>query len=122
MITLTATATDNVAVASVQFKVDNANTGAPVTAAPYSYSLNTTTLANGSHAIAAVAADTAGNRATSTVVTVNVNNATPGPSITSLTPTSGLVGASGAINGANFRATPGQSTGTFNATTRNPHG
>ncbi len=120
MITLTATATDNVAVASVQFKVDNANTGAPVTAAPYSYLLNTTTLANGSHAIAAVAADTAGNTATSTVVTVNVNNATPGPSITSLTPTSGLVGASVTISGANFGATQGTSTVTFNGTAATP--
>jgi hypothetical protein len=42
---ISATASDNVAVASVQFKVDGANTGSPVTAAPYRYTLNTTTLA-----------------------------------------------------------------------------
>src|SRR5256712_13489055 len=35
-VTVTASATDNVAVASVQFKVDNANTGTAITAAPYS--------------------------------------------------------------------------------------
>src|SRR5260370_1165177 len=38
----------------------------------------------------------------------------PGPSITSLNPTSGLVGASVTIRAANFGATPGTSTVTFN--------
>jgi len=37
----------------------------------------------------------------------------PGPSITSLNPTSGLVGASVTITGANFGATQGTSTVTF---------
>src|SRR5260221_516461 len=55
-VTVTANATDNVAVASVQFKVDNANTGPAITATPYSYSLNTTTLSNGNHVLTAVAA------------------------------------------------------------------
>src|SRR5690349_328171 len=74
---ITATASDNVAVASVQFKVDSANTGLPVTAAPYRYTLNTTTLANGNHTLAAVASDTAGNSTTSASVTVTVNNGPP---------------------------------------------
>src|SRR4029077_14220700 len=48
-VTMTASATDDVAVASVQFKVDSANTGAAITSAPYSYALNTTALADGNH-------------------------------------------------------------------------
>src|SRR5207245_1378804 len=40
----------------------------------------------------------------------------PAPSITSLNPTSGLVGASVTIAGANFGATQGTSTVTFNGT------
>ncbi len=78
---LTASATDDVAVASVQFKVDNANTGAAITAAPYSYALSTTTLSDGNHILTAVATDTSGNATTSAGVSVKVNNATPAPSI-----------------------------------------
>src|SRR5271157_439652 len=44
----------------------------------------------------------------------------PGPSITSLNPTSGLVGASVTITGANFGATQGTSTVKFNGTTATP--
>jgi NADPH-dependent 7-cyano-7-deazaguanine reductase QueF-like protein len=73
-ITVTANASDNVAVASVQFRVDGNNVGAPVTFAPYTYSLNTTTLANGSHTLTAVAKDTSGNTATSAAVSITVNN------------------------------------------------
>jgi len=64
-VTMTATASDNVAVAGVQFKVDNANTGAAITAAPYNLALNTTTLSDGNHILTAVATDTSGNTATS---------------------------------------------------------
>jgi hypothetical protein len=73
---LSATATDNVGVASVQFKVDSASTGSPVTVAPYTYTLNTTTLSNGNHILTAVATDTSGNSATSAAVAVVVNNTT----------------------------------------------
>jgi hypothetical protein len=113
--TVSANATDNVAVASVQFKVDNANTGAAITAAPYNYSLNTTALSNGNHIIAASATDTSGNTATSAGVAIKVNNTSSTvPSITSLNPTSGPVGTSVTITGANFGATQGTSTVTFN--------
>src|SRR5436309_13273795 len=115
-VTLTADASDNVAVANVQFKVDNANTGIAITAAPYSYALNTTTLSDGNHILTAVATDTSRNTATSTGVPVKVNNPTLAPSITSLNPTSGLVGASVTIAAANFGATQGTSTVTFNGT------
>src|SRR2546430_15113708 len=117
---LTASASDNVAVASVQFKVDSANTGAAVTAAPYTYALNTAALSNGNHTLTAVATDTSGNTAASAGVPVSVNNATPAPSIASLNPTSGLVGMSVTITGANFGMTQGTSTVTFNGTAATP--
>jgi hypothetical protein len=119
-VTLTATASDDVAVASVQFRVDSGNIGAPITTAPYSYSLNTTTLADGTHVLTAVATDTSGNTATSSGVTVAVNNASPAPSISSLNPTSGLVGTSVTITGANFGSSQGTSTVKFNGTAATP--
>jgi len=119
--TVSANATDNVAVASVQFKVDNANTGAVITAAPYNYSLNTTTLSNGNHIVTALATDTSGNTATSAGVAVKVNNTSVTvPSITSLNPTSGVVDTSVTITGANFGATQGTGTVKFNGTAATP--
>src|SRR5216683_7914026 len=47
-------------------------------------------------------------------------NPPPPPSITSLNPTSGLVGTSVTIAGANFGATQGTSTVKFNGTTATP--
>ena len=73
-IAVVATASDNVEVAGVQFKVDGAATGAEVTSAPYAYSLNTLLFYNGDHTITAVARDASGNRATSADVSVTVNN------------------------------------------------
>jgi hypothetical protein len=82
-ITITASASDNVAVASVQLQVDGANVGAADTNSPYNFSLNTTTLSNGSHTLTAVAVDTLRNQTTSAAVAVTVSNSvstgTPGP-------------------------------------------
>jgi hypothetical protein len=61
-------------VASVQFYLDGAPLGAPLTAAPYQLTWNTTTVANGNHALAAAALDTAGNVGTSGSITVAVSN------------------------------------------------
>src|SRR5467141_1609296 len=118
--TLNANASDDVAVASVQFKVDSANTGAAITAAPYSYALNTTALSDGNHILRAVATDTSGNTTTSAGGAVKVNNATPAPSIAILNPTAGLVGTSVTVVGANFGATQGTSTVTFNGIAGTP--
>jgi hypothetical protein len=107
------TATDNVAVQNVQLKIDNANYGAAVTSAPYVIPVNTGTLSNGNHILTAVATDTSNNSATSSAVAVKVNNAAAIPSIASLSPTSGVVGTSVTIGGANFGATQGTSTVTF---------
>ncbi|TMQ51968.1 MAG: hypothetical protein E6K74_12810, partial [Candidatus Eisenbacteria bacterium] len=58
--TVSASASDNVGVVGVQFKLDGANLGAEDTAAPYSISWDTTGASNGSHSLTAVARDAAG--------------------------------------------------------------
>jgi hypothetical protein len=73
-VTVSADASDNVAVAGVQFFVDGSPLGAEDTAAPYSAAWNTTTVANGSHPLTARARDAAGNSTTSAVITVTVAN------------------------------------------------
>ncbi|HSL20199.1 MAG TPA: Ig-like domain-containing protein [Vicinamibacterales bacterium] len=76
-VTVTASASDNVGVVGVQFKVDGTDVGAQDTTPPYSVTWNTTTVPNGSHALTAVARDAAGNQTTSGTVTVTVSNAAP---------------------------------------------
>ena len=75
-ITLTASASDNVGVAGVQFFLDSLDNplGAEDTSAPYQGSWNTAAVSNGQHVIAAVARDAAGNRTTSSTVTITVSN------------------------------------------------
>ncbi|MDE3057019.1 MAG: T9SS type A sorting domain-containing protein [Bacteroidota bacterium] len=77
-ITIGASASDNVGVAGVQLTVDGANFGSEITSAPYSTPLNTAQYANGTHTIAAVARDAAGNKATASV-SVTISNTTPPP-------------------------------------------
>jgi hypothetical protein len=72
-ITLNATATDNVGVTKVEFYVDGTLKGTD-TAAPYATTLDSTTLANGSHSLVAKAYDAAGNVGTSTAVAFSVSN------------------------------------------------
>ena len=74
-ITVSASASDNVGVVGVQFQLDGANAGSEDTSAPYSVPWDTTSASNGSHTITAVARDAAGNRTTSSPVTVTVSNA-----------------------------------------------
>ena len=73
-ITVSATATDNVSVVGVQFKLDNANLGAETTIPLYTFTWNTTTVANGTHTLTAVARDAAGNVAISAPVSVMAAN------------------------------------------------
>jgi hypothetical protein len=73
-ITVTATASGGTGIAGVQFAVDGNNIGTPVTAPPYSVTLNTTKLSNGAHILTAIAQDTSGSTDSSTPVTVNVSN------------------------------------------------
>ena len=64
--------------AGVQFLVDNGTAlGAEDTTSPYSVSWNTTTVANGTYTLTAVARDAADNKTTSAPVTVTVDNPIP---------------------------------------------
>jgi PKD repeat protein len=76
-VSVTANAADAVGVAGVQFRLDNASLGNEDTSAPYAVTWNTTSVANGTHVLTAVARDAAGNSATSTSVTLTVNNLLP---------------------------------------------
>ena len=78
MITVSASASDNVGVAGVQFKLDGANLGAEVTVAPYTVAWDTTTVVDGPHILTAIARDAAGNPAGSDPVAISVSNAVPG--------------------------------------------
>ena len=69
-------ASDNVGVARVDLLV-NGVVKASDTTAPYQLSWNTTTFANGSAQLKAIAYDAAGNSGPSAIVTVNVANAPP---------------------------------------------
>ena len=114
-VTLTASSSDNVGIASVQFKLDSSvNIGALGTTSPYSISWSTIGTSNGSHTIVAVVSDMAQNHSTSTVASVIVNNAGLS-SITTLAPSAtstfsivfnGLVtndgGASTTVRGFNY--------------------
>ncbi|MHB1056408.1 MAG: CehA/McbA family metallohydrolase [Rhodanobacter sp.] len=72
-ITLNATASDDVGVARVEFYVDGA-LKATDSSSPYSATIDSTTLADGSHALVAKAYDAAGNVGSSGTVSFNVAN------------------------------------------------
>jgi hypothetical protein len=94
-IPLTATATDDVGVVGVQFKVDGAKVGSEVTAAPYSVPWNTALLADGTHTVTATARDDAGGTTvkTSTVTVANTGGDPFPPTLGTLVP---------AVNGTVF--------------------
>jgi len=73
-----ATASDDVGVAGVQFKLDDADLGGEDTTAPYAVSWDPSTASEGPHTLTAVARDDAGNMTTSEPVTVTVSHA-PAP-------------------------------------------
>jgi len=72
--TLYASASDDVNVAAVQFYIDGAAFGTEITAAPFTITWNTSAGSSGSHTVTAIARDGAGNRTTSSPVTVTVDN------------------------------------------------
>jgi hypothetical protein len=72
-VTVTATASDNVGVTSIQIYIDGTQVATGPTS-PLNYSWNTANASNGSHTIFSKASDAAGNVGTSTTVTVTVNN------------------------------------------------
>jgi len=101
VISVTADATDNVAVAGVQFFLDGNLLGAEDTAAPYAITWNTASVPNGSHTLTARARDAAGNNTVSSPVNVTVNNSAP----------SGLVLALGLNEGSGSTANDASGTG-----------
>lgn len=70
-VTVAATASDNVAVLGVQFKLGTNNLGVEDTTSPYSVSWNTSALQPGTYTLTAVARDAAQSK-TSTAVTVTI--------------------------------------------------
>ena len=85
-VNLTATASDNVAVASVQFTVDGSLVGPAITASPYAMMWDSTSVAPGNHSVSAIATDTAGNTATASPITVTVSTSTSGTATNSTGP------------------------------------
>ena len=74
IVNVTADASDNVAVAGVQFLVDGVNSGVEDTVAPYVLAWDSRGVANGAHNLTARARDAAGHLTLSAAVTVNVAN------------------------------------------------
>ncbi len=73
-VTVSANASDNVGVTSVQFLLDGAALGSADTTSPYSIAWNTATASNGAHTLSARASDAAGNTGTATTINVTVSN------------------------------------------------
>lgn len=76
-VTVSATAADNTGgsgVAGVQFKLDGSNLGAEDTSSPYGISWDSASVSNGLHSLTAVARDIAGNKGTSSPISVTVSN------------------------------------------------
>ena len=101
-VTVQASASDNVGVARVDLLANNVVV-ATSNVAPYAFSWNTTSYANGSVTLAARAYDAAGNAATSANVTVNVSNSTGGGAVSDTTPP--VVNLSSPLDGTTVNGT-----------------
>jgi hypothetical protein len=75
--TVSATATAQIGLPSVQFYVDNIPLGSPVTNPPFMTTWNTGTATDGSHVVTALATDEGGLVGTSAPVSVTVDNSHP---------------------------------------------
>jgi len=73
-VSVTATASDNIAVTKMEIYIDGTLQTSNTNATSLTYSWNTTTFANGSHTIVSKAYDAAGNVGTSATITVTVSN------------------------------------------------
>src|SRR5262249_23422038 len=106
-VTASAAASSSVGVTGVQFYLDGAAFGSQITAAPYTVSLNTKQLANGSHSLTPKTTDTAGNSAKSGGASFTVFNDTQPPTVAVTGPTSNST-VSGAVT---FSATASDNVG-----------
>jgi len=102
-----ATASDDVGVQSVQFKLDGQDLGTLDTAAPYRVLWDTRSTTNGTHQLTAVARDAAGNIGTATAVSVTVQNDTTVPTVSLTAPSAGAT-VSGSVT---VRATAADDVG-----------
>ncbi|TMI68367.1 MAG: T9SS type A sorting domain-containing protein, partial [Bacteroidetes bacterium] len=93
-IDITANASDNTGVVGVQFQLNGNNLGAEDITAPYSFTWNTSAVADGSYTLTGKARDAAGNIAISSPVVVNVLNHPPDtqfPTVVITAPSAGEV-------------------------------
>jgi hypothetical protein len=109
-ISLNATASDNVGVSNVEFRVDGVLRGSD-SSAPYTLAFDSTTLSNGSHTLVARAVDAAGNSRDSTGVSFSVSN-TSGGSLYSEAESNGSIASANAVSASynQIRGTMGNST------------
>ncbi len=75
-LTLAATASGSGGIRDVQFTIDGSSVGPRITSSPYTTTWDSTTVANGTHTVRAIATDNGGASATSAPVTVTVSNST----------------------------------------------
>ena len=75
LVTVSATASDNIGVVGVRFALDGVNLGSEDASAPYSVSWNTVSTANGPHTLTATARDAAGRSTTASVAVTVLNTA-----------------------------------------------
>jgi thermitase len=101
-IQVTGTTSDNVGVVTTEFYADNQLVSSSGGGSPFSFSWNTTTVANGSHTLMVKAYDGSSNVGAASVV-VNVNNVTSQPDST---PPSVTISnpANGSVYGSNTRS------------------
>jgi concanavalin A-like lectin/glucanase superfamily protein/galactose oxidase-like protein/Big-like domain-containing protein/purple acid phosphatase-like protein/Kelch motif protein len=105
-VNVSANASDNVGVTSVQFLLDDNPLATALTSAPYTMTWDTTTASNTTHTLSASALDAAGNAATATAISVIVSNSSGTPTATaSVTPTSINQGASATLSWSTTNAT-----------------
>src|SRR5262245_60865667 len=105
-VNVSANASDNVGVTSVQFLLDGNPLGSALTSAPYTMTWDTITASNATHTLSASALDAAGNAATATAISVIVANSSGPPTATaSVMPTSITQGSSAMLSWSTTNAT-----------------
>jgi len=105
-ITITASVTDQLHVTGVQFQVDGKSIAAKDTTSPYSTSWASTTMANGTHTIAAIATDAGGHSATATEQVKVSNTTSSGGSTTTGTHAGWYVTPTGSSGGSGSATSP----------------
>jgi subtilisin family serine protease len=101
VITIDASASDNVGVTSVSLTIDGVSRGTD-SSSPYAFQWDTTTATNGSHTLIAVASDAAGNPASHSITVWVSNSAPPAdttqPTVTITSPVNGGAVIAGSVS------------------------